>query len=400
LPSGRYQASYWHDGARHVAGDTFITKADALAWLSRAEADISRGSWVDPSAGRVCLREVVERWLTSNPTKRTSSLARDESIMRTHVLPWLGDRQVARVKRADVQALVDRWTSERAASPVGRMFSALRAVFSFAVASELIVRSPCVGVRLPRAGLVERPVLAPGQLQRLAGALGPDEAPMMWLGVVGGLRWAECAGLTVSCLDLLARSVSVTQQLGRDGLLGEPKSRAGRRRLAIPGWLADDLAALVARRRLSAADGSALVFVSAEGQPLHYPNWRRRTWLPACKAADLGGMRFHDLRSMAATALVASGVDVKTAQVRLGHSSPTVTLGIYARATAEGDRAAAEAVGRYFGPERAATSSTAPPTRTTPVTNSPAPSARRRTRGGTSTTSVPGRRGRGGDESR
>ena len=95
LPSGRFQASYWQEGTRHVAGDTFGTKADALAWLSRAEADISRGSWVDPSGGKLTLAEVVERWLGSNPNKRTSSRLRDESIMRTHVLPALGDRQVS-----------------------------------------------------------------------------------------------------------------------------------------------------------------------------------------------------------------------------------------------------------------------------------------------------------------
>ena len=375
-------------------------KPTRSVWLSRAEADISRGSWVDPSAGRVCLREVVERWLTSNPTKRTSSLARDESIMRTHVLPWLGDCQVARVKRADVQALVDRWASERAASSVGRMFSALRAVFGFAVASELIVRSPCSGVRLPRSGLVDRPVLTGEQLQGLAEALGPDDAPMMWLGVVGGLRWAECAGLTVSCVDLLARSVSVSKQLGRDGVLGEPKSRAGRRRLSIPAWLAEDLAALLARRGLTAAEGAALVFVSEEGQPFHYSNWRQRRWLPACKVAGLPGLRFHDLRSMAATALVATGVDVKTAQVRLGHSSPTVTLGIYARATAEGDRAAAEAVGHYFKRDLATEATTASPTRTTPATPSSAPSARRRPTPGTQATSAPCQAKRGKEDLR
>jgi integrase len=53
---------------------------------------------------------------------------------------------------------------------------------------------------------------------------------------------------------------------------------------------------------------------------------------------------------MAATALVAAGVDIKTTQVRLGHSSPTVTLGIYARATEQADRLAAEAIGALFAP--------------------------------------------------
>jgi integrase len=382
LPSGRFQASYWHEGTRHVAGDTFASKADALAWLSRAEADISRGSWVDPSAGKLTVAEVVERWLGSNVNKRASSRLRDESIMRTHVLPVIGGRQVARVTRADVQALVDRWATESAASSVGRMFSALRAVFSFAVASELVVRSPCVGARLPKSGLVDRPVLTAEQLQGLAEALGPDEAPMMWLGVVGGLRWAECAGLTVPALDLLAGTVSVSQQLGRDGTLGVPKSRAGIRRLAIPDWLVEDIAGLLSRRGLTAADGKVLVFVSPDGQPLHYSNWRRRTWVPACEAADLAGLRFHDLRSMAATALVAAGVDVKTAQTRLGHSSPSITLGIYARATAAGDRAAAEAVGQYLrgepGAKHSATSRAPRPMRTTPSANSFAPIGRQR----------------------
>jgi len=34
LPSGRWQASYWHEGERHVARETFATKTDALTFLS------------------------------------------------------------------------------------------------------------------------------------------------------------------------------------------------------------------------------------------------------------------------------------------------------------------------------------------------------------------------------
>jgi integrase len=69
----------------------------------------------------------------------------------------------------------------------------------------------------------------------------------------------------------------------------------------------------------------------------------------------LGALRFHDLRSIAATALVMAGVDVKTAQYRLGHSSARVTLDIYARATQEADRNAADRVGEMFAPERSRT---------------------------------------------
>lgn len=64
--------------------------------------------------------------------------------------------------------------------------------------------------------------------------------------------------------------------------------------------------------------------------------------------AGLAGTGFHDLRRANASTLVAEGVDVKTAQTRLGHSDPRLTLAIYAQAVPEADRAAATALGRRF----------------------------------------------------
>jgi hypothetical protein len=42
---------------------------------------------------------------------------------------------------------------------------------------------------------------------------------------------------------------------------------------------------------------------------------------------------------------VLAGVDLETAQARLGHSDPRLTLGVYARATTDADEAAAIALG-------------------------------------------------------
>ena len=73
-------------------------------------------------------------------------------------------------------------------------------------------------------------------------------------------------------------------------------------------------------------------------------------WVPAKTAAGFPGLRFHDLRHTAATGLVTEGVDLKTAQVRLGHVDPRTTLRIYAQATEKADRALAESVGERFRP--------------------------------------------------
>lgn len=62
------------------------------------------------------------------------------------------------------------------------------------------------------------------------------------------------------------------------------------------------------------------------------------------------GPGFHDLRRTSATALVVDGVDVKTTQYRLGHSSPMLTLDVYAQAVPQAGRKAADTVGDRLMP--------------------------------------------------
>ncbi len=326
-----------------VRTKTFRRRTDADAYRRKVEAD--------ELIGATTLTQLADEWLQAVPTKRATSAERDRSILDCHVLPVLGIRPVRSITRRDVQGVVDSLAASHAPSTVARMFSCLRALLSYAERSEMIARNPCRGTRLPRVPLTTRPILDADQLDAVAEALGPTEAPLMWLGVVLGLRWGEVAGLRVGRIDFLRHTITVAEQLGRDGRTGPPKSDAGQRTLAAPAWLIEDLAAHIADR--TARTQGDLVFVTRAGAPLNYTSWRRAVWVPAVDRAGLPGLRFHDLRSNAATALVAAGVDLKTAQTRLGHFTPTLTLAVYARATADADRAAADAVGERFRPRDA-----------------------------------------------
>lgn len=56
------------------------------------------------------------------------------------------------------------------------------------------------------------------------------------------------------------------------------------------------------------------------------------------------GRRFHDLRHTHATLLISGGTDVKTVQMRLGHSSAEITMSCYAHAIPLSDANAAESI--------------------------------------------------------
>ncbi len=65
------------------------------------------------------------------------------------------------------------------------------------------------------------------------------------------------------------------------------------------------------------------------------------------KGHDIPVLPIHALRHTNATIMVASGVDIKTASQRLGHSSTTITMEIYAHMLKEKEESAASALDDY-----------------------------------------------------
>jgi integrase len=66
-----------------------------------------------------------------------------------------------------------------------------------------------------------------------------------------------------------------------------------------------------------------------EGHDHQSPNLRNRSFKPLLKRAGLRPIRFHDLHHTCATLPLSKDVNPKIASEMLGHSSTSVTLGIY-----------------------------------------------------------------------
>ena len=64
LPSARFQARVRDTSTNKIVSlGTYPTKTDADTAIALAQADQTRGAWVDPRRGRVTLADYADRWL-------------------------------------------------------------------------------------------------------------------------------------------------------------------------------------------------------------------------------------------------------------------------------------------------------------------------------------------------
>jgi integrase len=90
-----------------------------------------------------------------------------------------------------------------------------------------------------------------------------------------------------------------------------------------------------------------LILAKADGSALE-PDTLSKEWLRATKAAAGRAINVHSLRHLHASNLIAAGVDVLAISRRLGHASPTITLGVYGHLYPNADDRAAQAVEALF----------------------------------------------------
>ncbi|UDY35697.1 site-specific integrase [Dermatobacter hominis] len=349
----------YRDPSGKVRNKTFRRAEDARRFASTTEADMVRGAWVDPNAGRVLFRDYAARWVAERTTSRGRKLApRTVELYRSqlakHIEPTFGDVDLSKITVAAVRSWHSQLVGRGHPTAAAKCYRLLRAILATAVEDDLILKNPCTikGAGVERSG--ERPVATADQVWDLADEIDDHLRAFILVGAFAGLRFSEAAGLQRRHVDLLHRTITVEHQLervskataehlGMDTVgFGPPKSDAGYRTLAIPAPLVPELERHLGIYAAPGPDG--LVFVGPLGAPLSRGNFTHQ-WKPARIAAGLpAGFRYHDLRHTHMTAAAESGASTKELMRRLGQSSPAAALR-YQHATDRRDVEIADAVG-------------------------------------------------------
>jgi integrase len=283
-------------------------------WARDQESALARGSWVDPAAGRVTVKDWHARWEAARVVS-TSTTARNESHWRNHVQPEWGAWPLANITGLDVGAWVKRMIRARVGPPtVHACVNLLSAMLQAATDEGVIPRNPCKGTSLPAITVRAPEWFSRAEHAALLAKLEEPYRTLVDLACTVGPRWGELTGLHGDDVDWLREQLSIWRVSTRTGMREHPKSSRSRRVVPLPPHILEGMSRLMVGRPRGAP-----LFAAPGGGRLNESNFRTRVWGPALVAAKLPYRRPHVMRHTAATWLVQAGVDLYRVQALLGH---------------------------------------------------------------------------------
>ncbi len=334
------------------------TRAKAQTELQNILADVRRGIW------RPAVVEVVEaprevptfhvfasEWFerqTLEGGRRGSGLSaagRDDLQWRlsSHLLPAFASQRLDQITVEDVDRyrLAKVREGKLGATSINKTLTTLAAILETAVEYELIDRNPARGRRrrlpavaprrswLDRADHIAALLDGAGKLDDKARVCRGQRRALLATLTFAGLRLGEAQALCWRDVDLTRGTITVRAA----------KTDAGVRVVNILPVLSDELCDY--RARIDPAS-DALVFCTTTGHRLGATNIRRRVLDKAVKHANTqlvtdgceplpDGLTPHSLRRTFASLLFAIGETPPYVMAQMGHTTPNLTLAIYAR---------------------------------------------------------------------
>ncbi|MEG1577172.1 MAG: tyrosine-type recombinase/integrase [Oscillospiraceae bacterium] len=315
------------------------------------------------------LSDYADRWTELNLASISTASRQDYFyIINTYIKAPLGHRRMKDITPDDIKAAM-LTASEKSQSVYGKAVMLYKRIFNSAVESDIILKSPCSGLRRGGKEQKEKHALTAEQSSVLLDAVkGTGAYVFIVIGLYSGMRREEILGLQWDCvcLDDKAPHISVRRAVrwehNQPVVEERLKSKAAKRDIPIPAQL---VSCLSEAKKVSTSD---YVIANTTGGPKSETQFRNlwnavrcrttktrtyteyrangvkevRTISPQkgekakcrkhCYTIDFD-VTPHILRHTYITNLLLAGVDIKTVQYLAGHEKAKVTLDIYAHLT-------------------------------------------------------------------
>lgn len=324
LPSGMYRCQVMVDGKR-------ISVVDESPALAQAKAVALKNGLIEEkkTGPSMTVGEAIDRYIESKDSILSPSTIRGYKQLRKSTLQELMDKSLSGLTQEDVQKAVNRMAREKSPKRVRNAHGLLTATIAV-YRPEFTLRTT-----LPQRERTEIQIPTMAEIQLIAEkSKGTDfELPFL-LATWMGLRTSEIRGLTWSCVKGNILHIKQAVVDGIDGpALKTTKTYSGNRKIKIPPYI--------------------LTLINSQEKKDEYIIHLSRGSLynkfnRVCKKCGIPNYRFHDLRHVQASVMLALGVPDKYAMERMGHASTNMLKTVYQHTMKSKSEEVADTVDNFF----------------------------------------------------
>jgi integrase len=331
----------------------YATRSDARTALARVLECERAGVLLDDTQ---TVADYLVGWLDAKARRlKPTTIARYRDYLHNDLLPAFGAVRLERLTHQHVDQFVrTQLAAGRGPVTVRRCIATLSSALNDAIRQRRLTHNAARYTAVPLPRRVERPCWTIEETAAFLRYCHRADDPLTELYEVlicTGMRKGEALGLHWADVDLHARLLFVRHTLvavdNSHLVFNTPKTIGSRDWIALSTRAVNALRRQARRHRKQAITGPAyhdlgLVFCRPDGQPLR-PERVLRHFYALTEAADLPRIRVHDLRHLAATIMITTGVPLAMVSKTLRHSTLSTTVDIYGHLTRQAAQDAVDA---------------------------------------------------------
>lgn len=317
---------------------------------------IRNGSTVHSEIKIKSYKELTDLWWNSyKNTVKPNTVGSVSLLLKNHIIPTFGDYKLDKITTPLIQNKVNKWADKANNNESGafahydKLHALNKRILQYGVTMQLLDNNPALNVVLPRKKKREKTSLKyfdNTELKKFLDYLDGlnqsnyrhhFEVTLYKFLLATGCRINEALALSWSDIDLESSSLSITKTLNRYVEVNTPKSQASIRTIDIDKATVLMLKQYRNRQRIQGLEIGLVPDIVFSDFINKYVNdqtlyTRLRTHF---KRAGVSNIGFHGFRHTHATLLYNAGIDPKTLQHRLGHSTISMTLDTYSHLSKE-----------------------------------------------------------------
>ena len=333
---GLWQASIQINGVRKTVYGR--TRKEAVEKLEAVKAEARANGMLSNPKGRT-VGDMLRAHIEANAPKWKLRTLHDWQVTVERYFKSLQDMPLSKLEPAVVQKLITEYVASGKNGTALRIYRTISAACKTAVRYGWLANNPCDRVEPPRYQPKRKIMWSVSELRIfLESAREHRMFPLWFTAICSGARLGELLALTWADISVEGNAIQINkarQRINGKWIITEPKTARSNRIVVVPQAVIEAIQETTA----SAKQWKERVFPWCHERV-------EKELKEECDRLGLPRITPHGLRHLHASLLLAQGLALPEVSERLGHSSPAITMQVYAHALRQ-DRAV-EAIERVL----------------------------------------------------